>query len=75
MPRGDGTGPQGTGPRTGRGMGQSSGRATGRERMGGRGLGTGGECVCPHCGHRVAHETGTPCYDLKCPLCGNQMTR
>ena len=65
MPRGDGTGPRGPGP--GRGMGQSSGRAVGRGQMGGRELGTGGGCVCPDFGHRVAHKIGTPGSDLTCP--------
>ena len=41
----------------------------------GQGLGAGGECFCPKCGYRSEHQTGTPCYDLKCPKCGAQMTR
>jgi len=71
MPRGDGTGPRGQGPGTGRGLGRGGGRG----RMGGRGLSVGGECVCPNCGHRVTHQRGTPCYEIKCPKCGSQMTR
>jgi len=38
MPYGDGTGPRGQG---------------GRGRMGGRGLGPSGYCICPKCGTRV----------------------
>jgi hypothetical protein len=54
MPAGDGTGPAGLGPMTGR-------RA--------------GYCVCPNCGHREPHQAGVPCYQVKCPECGMQMTR
>jgi hypothetical protein len=66
MPRGDGMGPPwGSGPGTGRG------------RMGGNrpGAGPSGECVCPKCGRKVAHQRGAPCYDIKCPKCGAKMTR
>jgi len=68
MPRGDGTGPRGQGPGTGRGMG---GRGMGQ----GLGAGTGGECVCAACGKRVPHQRGVPCYEVKCPKCGQPMTR
>lgn len=53
MPRGDGTGPNGAGPRTGRGTGMGQGQ--GRGRMGGFGLGLGGKCVCAKCGKKVSH--------------------
>lgn len=43
--------------------------------MGGRGLGPGGECVCPKCGYRVPHSRGEPCYNKTCPKCGTSMTR
>jgi DNA-directed RNA polymerase subunit RPC12/RpoP len=43
--------------------------------MGGRGLGAGGECVCPNCGYRTTHQVGSPCYEIKCPKCGTPMTR
>ena len=46
-----------------------------RGRMGGFGLGPGGECVCPNCGTKVPHQRGVPCYTLKCPKCGSPMTR
>jgi hypothetical protein len=71
MPRGDGTGPQGKGPRTGRGMGGQGGRGLG----GGYGAGPGGNCVCPKCGEKVTHQVGTPCYEIACPKCGSPMTR
>lgn len=54
-------------------------RAPGRGGQGrqsdGFGLGPEGECVCPSCGTRVAHQRGVPCYKRKCPKCGQSMTR
>jgi len=73
MPRGDGTGPTGQGPMTGRGMG--GGQGGGRGRMGGSGMGTGGQCVCPQCGKKVSHRRGSPCMQINCPNCGSKMTR
>jgi hypothetical protein len=72
MPFGDGTGPFGEGPGTGSGI-----RAAGQGRMGGNrpGAGPGGDCVCPQCGTRIAHDRGTPCYNLSCPKCGAKMVR
>ena len=82
MPRGDGTGPTGQGPKTGRGMGgrgQGGGIGqgqTGRGRMGGPfAAGPGGNCVCPKCGQQVPHIVGQPCNAMNCPKCGTQMTR
>ncbi len=91
MPRGDGTGPKGQGPKTGRGMkgrdmnagsGKGAGRGKGAGsdrigRMGGTkaGAGPGGQCVCPSCGAITAHKAGVPCYQIKCPKCGNTMAR
>lgn len=87
MPRGDGTGPKGQGPKTGRGMkgtgigtGRGTGRGTGTGRMGRMsgtraGAGPGGQCVCPSCGAIVAHQIGVPCYQSKCPKCGIAMVR
>lgn len=63
MPRGDGTGP----PKGGGG---------GRGRMGGRqAAGSGGFCVCPKCGEKVAHNTAQPCNQNNCPKCGTRMIR
>ena len=73
MPRGDGTGPTGQGSGTGRGRVQ---RAQKRGRMGGPfAAGPGGNCVCPSCGHKVAHTVGQPCNQMQCPKCGTNMTR
>jgi len=47
----------------------------GRGRMGGFGLGPGGECICPNCATKVPHQRGIPCYTYKCPKCGTSMTR
>ncbi|OGC41847.1 hypothetical protein A2Y85_03330 [candidate division WOR-3 bacterium RBG_13_43_14] len=71
MPKGDGTGPRGQGPGTGRGLGRSGGQG----QRGGRGAGTGGECLCPNCGNSVAHQPGTPCYQVTCTKCGAKMIR
>jgi hypothetical protein len=66
----------------GRGAGQGSGRGGGRGqgqgpgRMGGsKAAGLGGKCICPNCGHKVPHQAGKPCYDVRCPKCGTDMTR
>ena len=89
MPRGDGTGPTGQGPGTGRGtgvgrgggrQGQGGGRGGGGQgqgggRGGGFAMGLGGNCTCPNCKATVAHQRGAPCYQMKCPQCGQAMTR
>jgi len=36
---------------------------------GGEGRGPGGNCVCPKCGWRAAHQSGVPCATIKCPNC------
>jgi hypothetical protein len=72
MPAGDGTGPAGQGPFTGRGFG----RGFGRGRMGGPVAGgLGGVCKCPKCGFEQAHARGMPCNQIKCPKCGTMMAR
>lgn len=73
MPFGDGTGPSGKGPGTGRGLGRGGGGRMGR--MGGKGFGLGGDCICPSCGTTVPHQAGTPCYEMSCPNCGSKMAR
>ncbi|MFP4170838.1 MAG: hypothetical protein ACLFUV_07445 [Methanomassiliicoccales archaeon] len=47
----------------------------GRGRGGGYAMGPGGDCVCPSCGHREPHQRGVPCFQMKCPKCGNPMIR
>ena len=73
MPGGDGTGPYGQGPGTGRGLGHGGARG----RMGGNrpGAGPTGNCICPGCGAKAAHQAGVPCYDMNCPKCGTKMIR
>ena len=58
----------------GRGIGTGRG-AGGRGRMGGFAAGPSGNCICPKCGHKEAHQTGIPCYQKKCPKCQSPMTR
>ncbi len=65
----------GAGGGGGRGGGAGAGRGGGGGRMGGMGLGPGGECVCPACGEKAPHQRGVPCYQQKCPKCGQAMTR
>ncbi|GAH72552.1 unnamed protein product [marine sediment metagenome] len=57
------------------GGGQGLGRGGRGRQPGGFGLGPSGECTCPKCGAKVPHQTGIPCYELKCPRCGQPMTR
>jgi len=73
MPRGDGTGP--IGGNFGGGRGGGRGRGLGGGRGGGFGLGPGGNCLCPACGATVPHQVAVPCYQVKCPKCGQPMTR
>jgi hypothetical protein len=42
---------------------------------GGSGAGPGGECVCPSCNAKASHQIGAPCYEQKCPRCGQPMMR
>ncbi|MDI6840600.1 MAG: DUF5320 family protein [bacterium] len=88
MPRGNGTGPRGQGPGTGRGLGRRAGNPQGgmgigtprgMRRGGGKsivgGFGPGGYCVCPSCRTKVSHQAGSPCNEMSCPKCGAKMTR
>ena len=72
----------GRGGGRGRGMGRGGGRGQGiarggqgQGRMGGSGLGPGGECRCPNCGYTIPHQAGVSCYQQTCPKCGSKMTR
>ncbi len=47
----------------------------GGSRNKGGGFGTGGFCVCAHCGKQVPHQRGQKCTRLKCPDCGHTMLR
>jgi len=74
MPRGDGTGPTGSGRGGGRGMGRGQGQGQGR--MGGPyAAGPGGSCICPNCAAVIPHIAGQPCIARSCPRCGTKMTR
>lgn len=73
MPNKNGTGPLGQGPRMGRGMGRGAGR--GRMSVNRAGVGPGGNCICPACGKKVAHQAGMPCASINCPKCGTRMIR
>ena len=73
MPRGDGTGPRGQGPVTGRGI--SGQGQVGQGLGGGFTVGSGGYCVCPNCGEKAPHQWGQPCYEQRCSKCGTGMTR
>jgi predicted Fe-Mo cluster-binding NifX family protein len=69
---------RGSGAGGGQGAGGGGGRGAGRGagRMGGaRKAGPAGDCVCPQCGHREAHERGVPCIQKVCPKCGTALTR
>lgn len=32
-------------------------------------------CICPSCKAMSLHRPGFPCYRIKCPKCGQAMTR
>lgn len=68
--RGNRGGGQGRGRDAGRGQGQGPGRKGGPFEAG-----PDGNCVCPECSKKIAHEAGKPCNAQKCPECGAQMTR
>jgi hypothetical protein len=60
----------------GRGKGGGQGLRGGAGRTGGpNAAGPIGECVCSKCGHKEPHLAGQPCFDRKCPECGETMTR
>lgn len=37
--------------------------------------GSGGHCICVHCGERQPHAPGVPCKESRCPQCGKHMLR
>ena len=61
------------------GCGARGGRRLRRRRSGRGGGGpapaTGGDCVCPRCGHGEPHERGVPCSQVTCPKCAARMAR
>ncbi|OQY29870.1 MAG: ferredoxin [Candidatus Cloacimonetes bacterium 4572_55] len=34
-----------------------------------------GNCICPKCDYKKAHEEGIPCQNERCPNCGKKMVR
>ncbi len=40
-----------------------------------QGQGPDGLCVCPQCGYKTPHQTGTPCSTLECPQCHLNLER
>jgi MinD superfamily P-loop ATPase len=75
MRAGTGGAGRGQGAGGGAGAGRGAGQGGGRGRMGGFGLGMGGNCLCPACGYKQPHQRGVPCNSIKCPQCGQIMTR
>lgn len=74
--KGQGYGGVGHGRRRGvQGQGRRQGTGGRPGRMGGSALGPGGNCVCPVCGTKVAHQQGVPCNQMTCPKCAAPMTR
>jgi Na+-translocating ferredoxin:NAD+ oxidoreductase subunit B len=55
--------------------GDGTGPAGGSRGRRGFGMGPGGDCICPNCGHREPHQLAVPCYSRKCPKCGAPMSR
>jgi len=67
-----GKGGQGAGRGQGRGQG---GRCIRGEGGAGAMAGPAAFCICPACGAKAPHERGIPCFQVKCPQCGQTMTR
>jgi len=62
-------------PGPGGGRAGAGGKAAGPGRGRGGGMNVSGICVCPQCGKQVKHQRGKPCFEQKCPDCGDSMTR
>jgi hypothetical protein len=74
MNKRDGTGPQWQSGRATEGA-QSVNRFCGSGRNKGLAEGPIGECVCLKCGTTIKHTRREPCTEIKCPSCGEKMTR
>jgi hypothetical protein len=62
----------------GRGLGRRGNKGQGRRMGRRRGFGAAAsddQCVCPSCGHKIAHVAGQPCSRQVCPSCNTRMTR
>ena len=62
----------------GAGMGRGGGgQGQGRGKGGGTrpGAGPRGNCICPKCGYKAAHQPSVRCIDQICPTCGAHMIR
>lgn len=59
----------------GRGRGLGQGRGIGLRRGRALGVGPGGSCICPKCGHKEKKVIGKPCTEIKCKKCGTLMIR
>lgn len=61
----------------GHGEGHGGGHGKGRGKGGGTkpGSGPAGNCICPKCGYKVAHQAGERCIDQTCPNCGIRLIR
>ncbi|MFW5756840.1 MAG: hypothetical protein ACOCWK_09565 [Tangfeifania sp.] len=56
-------------PGKGLGLGGHKGRNKGGA------FGPGGYCLCVKCGHKIPHQQGVKCTEIKCPECGHTMVR
>ena len=59
----------------GNGSGKGLGKGGGQGRNKGGAFGPGGFCICAKCGHKIPHQQGTKCTEIKCAKCGTTMIR